>query len=161
MQVKRKVSPPHPQPAVVGSAEDSWNNVTPIDPKRKSVENLMDQLTRGQAPLASPPQPLANPYDPYSPSEETTPHPDTAQSNAPRPLPPRPTQMTSSPRASPPKPAPQQRQQKRAGESPIGSGSVPGQYQSQPTKEIAPSGGYRAGDRGRGNGPRAKRHVFL
>lgn len=159
-QLKRKVSPQ--QLAVAGGSEDNWSSTAPIDPKRKSVENLMDQLTRGQPPLsAPPPQPLVNPYDAYSPSEETTPHPDTAQSNAPRPLPPRPTQITSSPRASPPKPAPQ-RQQKRAGESPIPA-PIQSQYQVQPSRDKeVPSPGYRVVDRGRsGNGPRGKRYVYL
>lgn len=107
------------------STEDSsWTAIS--DPKRKSVENLMDQLTRSQVQYA-PPQ---HQYDPYNPDSGTTPPPEPAQMQPRGPLanvPLKPSQATSSPRASPPRGLPQ-RLQGRSGESPVhqpsGSGAV-------------------------------------
>lgn len=91
------------------------------DPKRKSVENLIEQLTRGQAPY--PAQPPSPSYDPYSTTEEYPQVEPTQQQQSrpmpPPPLPPKPT-LVSSPRASPPKLPLQQppRPQPRSAESP-------------------------------------------
>ena len=129
-QSKRKPVPPQNTSSTVSGTEDSsWTAISSMDPKRKSVENLIDQLTRGQGPLTS--QPQASPstqFDPYVQSEELT--PQTEQSRASRPLPPHPTQLGpgSAARESPPKGLPpqqpqvqQQRQQaRRSVDSPIG-----------------------------------------
>ncbi|KAI0682341.1 hypothetical protein BC835DRAFT_1479759 [Cytidiella melzeri] len=89
-----------------------------MDPKRKSVDNLMDQLTRGQGSLPPPAQSVTAQFDPYAPQEDLT---LIAQPTRSRPLPPQPTQQgTSSPRALPPKPVVQARQQRRSAKSPIG-----------------------------------------
>ncbi|KAG9318257.1 hypothetical protein JVU11DRAFT_339 [Chiua virens] len=120
--------------------DDSWTSASLgslNDPKRKSVENLIVQLTRGQAPYpAQPPSPI---YDPYSTTDEypqmdanqVTPQQSQQQSRPmpPPPLPPKPTRV-SSPRASPPKlpvqPQPQpQRPQGRSTESPVGQPIAP------------------------------------
>lgn len=110
------------------STEDSsWTTVS--DPKRKSVENLMDQLTRSQGPYSQPSQ-QQHQYDLYNPESGTPPPPEPAQLQ-PRGLlanvPLKPSQATSSPRASPPRGLPQ-RLQGRSGESPVyqpsGSGAV-------------------------------------
>jgi hypothetical protein len=103
-----------------------------MDPKRKSVENLMDQLTRGQGPLSPPTQSVTAQFDPYAPQEDLTPIAEPARS---RPLPPQPTQPVqqgnSSPRASPPKPIMQARQQRRSAESPIGPPGMNNYQQGQ------------------------------
>ncbi|KAI0703597.1 hypothetical protein BC835DRAFT_1262691 [Cytidiella melzeri] len=128
-QQKRKPVPTQPSSAPSTSDEvSSWTAVS-MDPKRKSVENLMDQLTRGQGSLPPPAQSVTAQFDPYAPQEDLTPIAEPTRS---RPLPPQPTQQgTSSPRASPPKPVVQARQQRRSAESPIGPAGL-GNYQSGP-----------------------------
>ena len=132
-QAKRKPVPQ--QPSVTGNSEDSsWTSVN-MDPKRKSVENLMDQITRGQGPLAPPTQSVTAQFDPYAPSEElSTPQTEQGQARASRPLPPQPTGQSSSPRASPPKIV-QGRQQRQSVESPIGPPAPQGSYYQLPRKE--------------------------
>ncbi|KAG1835694.1 hypothetical protein EV424DRAFT_1358313 [Suillus variegatus] len=131
------------KPVIAGPAsasstnEDSWTSASLgslNDPKRKSVENLMDQLTRSQQsyPPAQPPSPA---YDPYSTTDEysqvesqPTPQQQPLQPRTmppPPPLPPKPGRV-SPPRGSPPKPAPQQpRPQPRPVESPLGQAPTP------------------------------------
>lgn len=128
---KRK-PPPSQQPSMQSSAEEfSFPSLT-IDPKRKSVENLMEQLTRGQAPQpASVQQQQQFPsYDPYAPSDDLMQQAEPAQARASRPLPPQPAHAPSPPRASPPKQQVQVRQQqRRSAESPLGPvayGPAPG-----------------------------------
>ncbi|KAH9951294.1 hypothetical protein B0H21DRAFT_888254 [Amylocystis lapponica] len=122
---KRKPAPTQ-QPNVSTNYEESAWTPGAMDPKRKSVENLMDQLTRGQALPSAPIQPVQAPYDPYSQGDETTPQAEPVQARASRPLPPQPPQMsqapqpTASPRSSPPKPQVQARQQRRSAGSPVG-----------------------------------------
>jgi hypothetical protein len=121
--VKKK---PIPQPVSTSSGnEDAW-----IDPKRRSVENLIDQLTRGQAhnPSSMQTSSMQDPqlsYDPYMTGEDIA---EPAQSRVPPPpLPPKPNR-TASPRSSPPKvnathrPQPQQT---RLADSPISGAGVP------------------------------------
>lgn len=136
--IKKKPVPT--TPASISSAnEDSWTSASLgslNDPKRKSVENLIDQLTRGQAPAPYPPaQPPSPSYDPYNTADEYSqleanqPTPQQSQQQSrpmpPPPLPPKPARV-SSPRASPPKlPVQQQQQQQqrpqgRPAESPVG-----------------------------------------
>ncbi|KAI0079997.1 hypothetical protein K474DRAFT_440600 [Panus rudis PR-1116 ss-1] len=125
-QAKRKPVPSASQQAPAASSGDeptSWNPaLAPVDPKRKSVENLMDQITRGQAPLpTSASNPMLVPVnDPYTPTDEPG-HPEPAPPRASRPLPPQPAPTGSSPRSSPPKQPTNQRGQRRgAADSPIG-----------------------------------------
>ena len=114
---------------------DDWASLG--DPKRKSVENLMDQLTRGQVPppppQSQPLQPVVLPYEPvYPPAEEPSYREEPAQVRS-RPLPPQPVihPGTASPRSSPPKQASQPaRQPRRAGESPIVPGGSQGPFGS-------------------------------
>ncbi|TBU32354.1 hypothetical protein BD311DRAFT_654740 [Dichomitus squalens] len=150
---KRK--PPPPQ-----QAEDlsSWNTPT-VDPKRKSVENLMDQLTRGQALQPQPTQHVVSPYESYQPEE---PQHEPIQPRS-RPLPPQPVQPTGSPRASPPKqvsqPARQQQQQRRAADSPIGQGGISqGPYSGQygRDKESSPLPQRGSYENRRGGAPKGK-----
>lgn len=133
-QPKRKPIPPQP-PSNAGSTEDNWGSVS-LDPKRKSVENLMDQLTRGQGPLPLA-QSVAGQFE-YTQNDEATTPTDFSGSRASRPLPPHPGQQGpgGSPRASPPKPANQQPQQSqhrqpagRSVESPVGPPGNQGQFQ--------------------------------
>ncbi|KAF9228666.1 hypothetical protein BS17DRAFT_772338 [Gyrodon lividus] len=131
--VKKKPVPAAPASSSSGN-EDSWTSASlgslGNDPKRKSVENLIDQLTRGQVPYTSgqPPSPSYDPYsttDEYSQVESSQPTPQQPQQQSravppPPPLPPKPGRA-SPPRASPPKLPVQQQQrpQGRSVESPV------------------------------------------
>lgn len=126
---KRK--PPPQQPSMQSTAEEFTFPSLTMDPKRKSVENLMEQLTRGPAPQPAPvQQQVLSPYDPYATSEDLTQQAEPAQARASRPLPPQPAHAPSPPRASPPKQSAQVRQQqRRSAESPVGPvtyGPAPG-----------------------------------
>ncbi|KAG6879599.1 hypothetical protein C0992_000879 [Termitomyces sp. T32_za158] len=109
---------PVPQASgIAGINEDAW----PVpDPKRQSVDNLLEHLTRGQLPpqhqSLPPAQSLPPTYDAFE-----FPPPETLSSRAPPPpLPPKPvTNRAASPppRSSPPR-QPTQRTQGRATESP-------------------------------------------
>ncbi|TDL27270.1 hypothetical protein BD410DRAFT_713619 [Rickenella mellea] len=94
--------------------DDSWTSVSVnADPKRKSMENLMDQLTRSQGH----PGPLQHPHDSYSPdlSHSSQTEPAHVLSRVPPPpLPPKPSQGPTSPRASPPQTYAQHRPQPQA-----------------------------------------------
>ncbi|KAG6331224.1 hypothetical protein ID866_7865 [Astraeus odoratus] len=135
--VKKKPVPAAPQSSSSGN-EDSWTSASlgslGNDPKHKSVENLIDQLTRSQAPY-NPGQPPSPSYDPYSTADDYSQvepsHPIQQQqlrSIPPPPLPPKPGHV-SPPRPSPPKAAPvqqqQQRPQGRSVESPLGQPMPP------------------------------------
>ncbi|KAG1749037.1 uncharacterized protein EDB91DRAFT_1112153 [Suillus paluster] len=135
--VKKKPVPAGPASAS-STNEDSWTSASLgslNDPKRKSVENLMDQLTRSQQSYPSG-QTSSPTYDPYSTTDEysqvesqPTPqqqplHPRTMP--PPPPLPPKPGRSASPPRGSPPKPAAQQpRPHPRPVESPLGQAPMP------------------------------------
>jgi len=129
------VPKPKPVPAGPASAsstnEDSWTSASLVslsnDPKHKSVENLMDQLTRSQPTYTSgqPPSPTYySTTDEYSQVEST---PQVLQPRTmPPPLPPKPGRAPSPPkpeRSSPPKPAAQQ--PRRPVESPLGQAPMP------------------------------------
>ncbi|KAG6909845.1 hypothetical protein DXG01_015118 [Tephrocybe rancida] len=146
--VKKK---PVPQPPSVSSSGNddsgSWTAVT--DPKRQSVENLLEHLSRGQLPLQHQPPPTN--YEPFDFS-----HPDTLSSRVPPPpLPPKPVANRAPsppPRASPPPKSHAQRSQGRNAESPAsqpgpGSGSQVGGNRRE--KEVSP---VPRGN-GRGKGP--------
>lgn len=171
-QPKRKPIPPQPSSNAGSNNEDSWGSLS-LDPKRKSVENLMDQITMGQV-SHPPPQSVsgAGQFESYTQNEEATTPTDFSGSRASRPLPPHPGQQgpNSSPRASPPKPAvqqpqlqPQQQRQQtgRSVESPIGPPGNQGQFQMhRRDKEGSPvPTGLRhlLGDvRSKGTSPRGK-----
>ena len=112
--IKKKPVPVQP-PTISGANEDasSWTAVP--DPKRQSVDNLLEHLARGQPP---PSQPPPSAYETFLSSGEFS-HGEKMQSRAPPPpLPPKPIpNRTASPRASPPKP-PAQRPQFRPTDSP-------------------------------------------
>lgn len=161
-QAKRK---PVPQQSTGTTDDSSWPNVN-MDPKRKSVENLMDQITRG--PLPPPAQSVTAQFDPYAPSEELpTPQTEQAQTRASRPLPPQPTQSSSSPRASPPKVAAQARQQRQSVESPIGPLAPQGSYTQQGQRKEKDFSPYRAmaaearNKNAGGKGKNTSRYVFM
>jgi hypothetical protein len=94
------------------------------DPKHKSVENLMDQLTRSQPSYSG--QPSSPTY--YSTTDEYSQVESTPQLLQPRtmPLPPKPGRAPSPPkpeRSSPPQPVAQQ--PRRPVESPLGQVHMP------------------------------------
>ncbi|KAI6126276.1 hypothetical protein EV401DRAFT_2207222 [Pisolithus croceorrhizus] len=137
--VKKKPVPAGPPSSSSGN-EDSWTSASlgslGVDSKRKSVENLIDQLTRGQGPYGpgQPPSPSYEPYntaDEYSHVEPNQPIPQQQRAAPPPPpLPPKPGR--ASPRASPPKalvqpmqPHQQHRPQGRSTESPVGQPAPP------------------------------------
>lgn len=141
--------------------EDSWTPLTTsVDPKRKSVENLMDQLARSQGPVQATHQSL----DPYGVEPDTPPN-EPAQLPSrvpPPPLPPKPLQGQGSPRASPPHTFAQRPLQVRSGDSPLlqSGGSKPSQGGVGPSaKERAGSplarGNWKAQDN-KQRAPRAK-----
>ncbi|KAG5342201.1 hypothetical protein C0989_004513 [Termitomyces sp. Mn162] len=139
--VKKK---PVPQVSnVTNVSEDSW---TAPDPKRQSVENLLEHLSRGQlATQHQPPHPTYEPFDFSQPETIST-------SRVPPPLPPKPIpNRTASPppRSSPPKS--HQRTQGRAAESPAsqgGGGPAIQQGGSRRDKEGSPVS--RGNGRGKG-----------
>ncbi|KAG6869084.1 hypothetical protein C0993_003404 [Termitomyces sp. T159_Od127] len=109
--VKKK---PVPQASGIAGINEDASSWTAPDPKRQSVENLLEHLTRGQPPLQH--QSLPTTYEPFDFSQS-----EALSSRAPPPpLPPKPvTNRAASPppRSSPPK-LPTQRVQGRATESP-------------------------------------------
>ncbi|KAF5373132.1 hypothetical protein D9758_001691 [Tetrapyrgos nigripes] len=131
-----------------GNEDSSWSVVS--DPKRQSVDNLLETLTRPQVLQTS-----AEPFDPYgSPG-------DYAQAEVlgrvpPPPLPPKPTvNRQASPPRSPPKP---QAQRPRVMDSPASQHSQLGSYSGQNghggnnrTKESSPGPGNRGSMRGKKN----------
>lgn len=136
--VKKKPVPAGPPSSSSGN-DDSWTSASlgslGVDSKRKSVENLIDQLTRGQGPYGpgQPPSPSYDPYntaDEYSQVEPNQPISQQQRIAPPPPLPPKPGR--ASPRASPPKPLvqpmqphQQHRPQGRSTESPVGQPAPP------------------------------------
>lgn len=98
--------------------EDSWTSVS-IDPKRKSMENLMDQLARSQGPLSQSysPEPRTPPNEPAHFSQKG---PQTSYMGKTQ-------QVPSSPPRSSPRPYPHHVQnQPRSGESPVQPPGGPG-----------------------------------
>jgi hypothetical protein len=158
--VKSKVPlsqiPQIPQAEVSSGNEDSWTTASiSSDPKRKSVENLMDQLTRGQGP--HPAQASSPPYDTYLAGDDFS-QSDLTQPRAapPPPLPPKPAQAAS-PRASPPKVQAQNRLPARPVESPTGPQA---QVSNRRDKESSPipgqRGSWKAESKTKGPGTKGK-----
>jgi hypothetical protein len=102
---------PAPQPTT-NPADDAWTTV--IDPKRQSVENLLEHLTRGQPQSVPQNQPPA--YEAYLSGDFQQPEPVVPQTTTRPPLPPIPSNqksvgippiipsITGSPRSRSPKP---------------------------------------------------------
>ena len=142
--------------------EDSWTSVA-IDPKRKSVDNLLDQLGHTKASVPSSAQPMS-PFDQHTP-DDLTPLTEPFQSKAAsRPLPPKPMQAPS-PRASPPKVAPPGRRDVQGSESPFGPPVGPslshvatGPTQREKESSPGPRGSWKGheGSRNRGSGSKVK-----
>lgn len=113
LPIKKKPVPPA-QPASIASSTDdsaSWSTVT--DPKRQSVENLLENLTRGQPP---PPQAHPPAYEAYLSGSDFS----QAESVSTRaPLPPIPTTKAVPIR----NPSPRDRPQPRVGDIGVGVGS--------------------------------------
>ena len=140
--------------------EDSWTSASLgslNDPKRKSVENLIDQLTRSQAPYVSgrlSPSPTYDPYntaDEYSQVESNQPAPQQQQQQS-RTMPPPPPPLPPKPdRASPPKAPVQQQQhrpQGRSTESPVGHPIPPARKEKDGSP--GPRPGWKSDVRGKG-----------
>lgn len=115
--VKKKPVPVSAQPS--NASEDSGSWTSPPDPKRQSVENLLENLTRGQPQASSQPQPPA--YESYLSGNDFTQQLEQSPGRAP--LPPIPSgkptaipNRTSSPRDSSPKNQTLHRPQPRAAE---------------------------------------------
>lgn len=101
---------PAPQPTA-NPADDAWNTV--MDPKRQSVENLLENLTRGQPQSVPQAQPPA--YEAYLSNDFQQPESVVSQSTSRPPLPPIPSNhkpvgmspilptITGSPRSGSPK----------------------------------------------------------
>lgn len=145
-QPSQKRSPP--QLLTASSNEEiasSWTSIQSPDPKRQSVDNLLENLTRGQYSMAAAP---TQSYDSYLPPNEFVQEPLVPVQRAPLPVPPAgPARMNAhpSPRESPqPKQPVAARQAPRQVESPAGSYAVPsGQQGPRRDKESSPVG--RAG----------------
>jgi hypothetical protein len=143
------------------SFEDTWSSV--IDPKRKSVDNLLEQLSSPKAPGAPSAHSIPS-YDRHTPDEETAIAEPVHSKAASRPLPPKPTQVPS-PRPSPPKINPPVRREIQASEPPLGPQVGPslshiGTSPAQREKESSPGprGSWKGheGGRNRGSGSKAK-----
>ena len=152
---KKPIPPPQPSDLPSGG-EDTWTtaSLTP-DPKRKSVDNLMEQLTRGQGP---PLQNTSPQYDSYLSDEYNQPEPVQPRAAPPPPLPPKPVQVAS-PHSSPRLHAqPQHRSQPRSVESPVSQQQGPTSNQRNKESSPAPSqrGNWKAEGKGKGTGAKGK-----
>ena len=155
-QVKKKPVPelsPAPRP------DQAWN-----DSKKKSVEDIMDQLTRGQAPfpqnIQTIPEPPPAPYPAYSGEEAY--QPDQFQQYG-RPLP-VPKQTVTSPRASPPKPqpfqqAPPRQNPRRNNDSPLDHHTAERQREKE-SSPVPRGGNWKAQEGGRRSKQKSPQYVF-
>ena len=160
--IRKPAQPPSHQQAPSESFEDNWTSVA-IDPKRKSVDNLLEQLSNTKAPAPPQAHPVLPPYDQHTHDEETI--TELVQSKAAsRPLPPKPTQAPS-PRGSPPKVTPPGRRDVQTTEHPHGPQVGPahshlptGQAQREKESSPSPRGSWKGheGGRNRGSGSKAK-----
>ncbi|KAF8078122.1 hypothetical protein FPV67DRAFT_1464268 [Lyophyllum atratum] len=151
--IKKKPVPPQPPSASSGNEDSgSWTAIS--DPKRQSVENLLEHLSRGQ-PQSLPTQhqpPLAT-YEPFDFSQAE----NLSSRVPPPPLPPKPVpNLAASPRSSPPPKTHAQRTQGRSVESPASQhgGSVSHQTGNRRDKESSPV--PRGGGRGKGTSAQSK-----
>ncbi|KAH7914946.1 hypothetical protein BJ138DRAFT_1078241 [Hygrophoropsis aurantiaca] len=156
--IKKKPAPAAPPSASSGN-EDSWTSASlgslATDPKRKSVENLIEQLSRGY-PAEQAPSPTYDPYsttDEFSQVESNQPTPQQGQQPRavppPPPLPPKPVRPAS-PRSSPPKVLAQQpRTQPRPVESPVGQVPVQAPRRDKESSPV-PRTNWKTENKGRG-----------
>ena len=157
--VRKPAQPSSHQQGLSEPFEDTWTSV--IDPKRQSVDNLLEQIGHTNAPVLTA-QPI--PFDQHTPDDET-PVSDLVQSKAAsRPLPPKPMQAPS-PRSSPPKVAPPARRDVQGSESPFGPQVGPalshvstGTTQREKESSPGPRGSWKGheGGRNRGSGSKVK-----
>ncbi|KAJ7261361.1 hypothetical protein B0H12DRAFT_1106443 [Mycena haematopus] len=141
--IKKKPVPV--QPSVSSSTEESgWTNLS--DPKRQSVDNLLEHLTRGTASqISGPPA-----YESYLGNRDSDYSQAESSRAPPPPLPPKPVpNRTASPRASPPK-TQAQRVPGRLVDSPASQHANPqgtGTGNNRRDKESSPGprGGFRKG----------------
>jgi len=155
-QVKKK---PVPEISPAPRSDQVWN-----DPKRKSVEDIMDQLTRGQAPFPqntqTAPESQTVSYPPY-PGEEVY-QPDQFQQYG-RPLP-VPKQSVASPRSSPPKPqsfqqAPPRQNPRRNNDSPLDQQAAERQREKE-SSPIPRGGNWKGQEGGRRSKQKSPQYVF-
>ena len=157
--VRKPAQPSSHQQGPSEPFEDTWTSV--IDPKRKSVDNLLEQIGHTKPPVLST-QPIT--FDQHSPDDETS-LTELIQSKATsRPLPPKPMQAPS-PRSSPPKVTPPVRRDVPTSESPFGPQVGPALSHlptstTQREKESSPGprGSWKGheGGRNRGSGSKVK-----
>ncbi|KAJ7632208.1 hypothetical protein FB45DRAFT_911811 [Roridomyces roridus] len=136
--IKKKPVPVQAPSVSSGTEESGWTNLS--DPKRQSVDNLLEHLTRGAAAqMSGPPA-----YESYLGSDFSQNEPPRAPAH----LPPKNVPVrTASPRASPPK---TQAQRARVADSPASQHSQPagnGNTNTRRDKESSPGprGGFRKG----------------
>lgn len=143
--IKKKPVPPQSLSVSSGNEDSgSWTAVS--DPKRQSVENLLDHLSRGQTLPVQPPPPPPATYDAFDFSQAD----NLSARVPPPPLPPKPAaNRQGSPRASPPPKSYVQRSQGRGVESPASQHSGPASNPSgnRRDKESSP---VPRGGRGKG-----------
>ncbi|KAJ3491804.1 hypothetical protein NLJ89_g11306 [Agrocybe chaxingu] len=148
--IKKKAVPPQPSNVSSGNEDSSWTSVT--DPKRQSVENLLENMTRG-LPQQSQPQPPA--YESYLSSDYSQgesapiraplpPIPASKPVSVPIPIP----NVTGSPRGGSPKGQPLHRPQPRAAEVNNNQQATYPGAGGRRDKDSSP------GPRGRGGAPR-------
>lgn len=140
--IKKK---PVPQASGIAGINEDVGSWTAPDPKRQSVENLLEHLTRGQLPPQ--PQSLPMTYEAFDFSQPETRAP-------PPPLPPKPVATRAAsppPRSSPPK-SHTQRIQGRVTESPASqAGGGPGLQQGGTRREKEGSPITRGNGRSKGS----------
>ncbi|TFK67911.1 hypothetical protein BDN72DRAFT_842508 [Pluteus cervinus] len=137
--VKKKPVPPQPSSVSSGNEDSGWPNIT--DPKRQSVDNLLEHLTRG--PVVQPPPPAYESYlmgSEYAQIEQVQPRP--------QPIPPpqgKVVPRAPSPRSSPPKVQAQRPQQRPEFAPPqqVPISAVPLQHESNGRRDKESSPGPR------------------
>lgn len=158
--VNKRSAPPQSSSVSSGTDDSSWTTVP--DPKRQSVENLLENISRGQQPQLPVQTSVPAPFSAYESFYGGNDYSQVEQMSGRAPLPPIPTNVkpfprNASPRASPPKPPVQQqsvaqpqRPQPRQPDSfitqgpPPPSGSQPGGRREKESSP-GPRGGNRKG----------------
>jgi hypothetical protein len=148
---------PSPEPF-----EDTWSSAV-IDPKRKSVDNLLEQIGSPKAPIASSVHSIPGAFEQHTPDEEAAIAEPMQSKAASRPLPPKPMQAPSPPRASPPKVNPPVRREVQGSEPhmgpPVGpslSHVVTSTTQREKESSPGPRGSWKGHDGGRNRGSGSK-----
>ncbi|KAF5386777.1 hypothetical protein D9615_001668 [Tricholomella constricta] len=144
--IKKKPVPPQPPSASSGNEDSgSWTAVS--DPKRQSVENLLEHLSRGQQLPAQPQhQPPPTTYEAFDFSQAE----NLSTRVPPPPLPPKPVpNRAGSPRSSPPR-THAQRTQGRSVDSPASQHGGSASHSSGNRRDKESSPVPRGGGRGKG-----------